>query len=166
MEAVPKDKVVYGRGLRRPLWYKIEFQDTANEREYLTEAAKKYNSQNSSDNNLIAHGTEDCSTLCQILLDGELKHNIGIENYGNLAVSTGDIQVGGYWDRGWGVFIATPKLLQNCKLEKYLVVPVSDLKGILLPNPIVEAVKKEFPKYQGILKSYFQFAQEIIDTKK
>lgn len=157
--AVPMDKVVYGR-LRRPLWYKIEFQDTAEERAYLTQMANKYNQQNSPEDNLIAHGTQDCSTLCQILLDGELRHVIGIENYGNLS-SKESIQTGGYWDNGWGVFVATPKILQNCRAEQYLVVPIQELKGVLLPNPLIEAVKKEFPEHVNKLRSYRQFAKEI-----
>jgi len=157
--AIPKDKVVYGC-LRRPLWFKIEFQGTADERAYLIEAAKRYNSQNPPNNNLIAHGTEDCSTLCQILLDGELRHSVGIENYGNLS-SSKNIQVGGYWDRGWGLFIATPKTLQDCEINKYLIVPIKKLRGILLPNPLVGLVRREFPEEANKIKSYRQFAHEI-----
>ncbi len=157
--AVPKDKIVYGR-LRRPLWHKIEFQDTADERRYLTEVACRYNSQSVPCDNLIAHGTEDSSTLCQILLNRKLKHNVGIENYGNLA-STESIQVGGYWDRGWGLFVATPKTIQNYEIERYLVVPTQKLKGILLPGPLVEVVQREFPDQASKLRSYLQFAQEI-----
>jgi len=158
--AIPKDKLVYGRGLRRPLWSKIEFQDTAEERRYLREAAKKYNAQNSPDEMLIAHGTQDAATLCQILLDGELRHVIGIENYGNLAYEE-SIQTGGYWDRGWGLFIATPRIVQHCKTDQYRVVPIQELKGVLLPNPLVEIVRTAFPEQENKIMSYQTFAQEI-----
>ena len=43
--AIPQEKIIRGR-IVRPIWYKIEFQDTAEERGYLTEMAKRYNSQN------------------------------------------------------------------------------------------------------------------------
>jgi len=126
----------------------------------LKEIAKRYNSQNPRDDNLIAHGTEDASTLFQILFDKELKHVIGIENYGNLA-SEETIQVDGYWDRGWGLFVATPRILQNCRIDQYLIIPIQELIGILLPNPLVEIVKREFPEQANKLKSYRKFAQEI-----
>jgi hypothetical protein len=165
IKSIPKEKIVYGEGLRRPLWNKIEFQDTAKERNYLSEIATQYNTQVSSKNRLVAHGTEDCSTLCQILLDGKLKHIKGVENYGSLGAYGENIQVGGYWDRGWGLFVATPNIITESKANsennEFLTVPLQELKSILLPSPIVEVVKREFPEQLNLLKSYREFANEI-----
>ncbi|MFH1308094.1 MAG: hypothetical protein ABIH72_04535 [archaeon] len=168
LNRIPRDKlkVKKGLGLRRPLWFKIEFQDTAEERAYLRGVAERYNSQNSPENHLIVHGTQDCSSLCQILLDGKLKHNKGIENYGSLAAKYDEsVIAGGYWDHGWGIFVTTPKIIDtNYELSErnnYLVVPVKDLKGVLFPHHLVEVVRYEFPKHSSLLKSYGQFAQEL-----
>ena len=165
VEAIPIDKLVLNKGLRRPLWNKVEFQDTANERKYLSEIAIQYNAQVSSENILIAHGTEDCSTLCQIILDEELKHIKGIENYGSLDSYGESIQLRGYWDKGWGIFVATPKIIEeskvNSKDNEFLVVPLRELKSILLPNQLVEVVKKEFPEHETLIKSYHRYASEL-----
>ncbi|MCX8159265.1 MAG: hypothetical protein N3D20_03215 [Candidatus Pacearchaeota archaeon] len=160
VKAIPREELVQ-RGIRRPICSKIEFQDTSEEKRYLTEVAERYNSQRLPDDNLIAHGTQGCSTLCQILLDGELRHIVGIENYGNLAMGQNNILIGGYWDYGWGVFVTTPRKLRQCRIEKYLIVPIQDIEAVLLPNQVVELVKKEFPEHANKLKSYLQFGEKI-----
>ena len=113
----------------------------------------------------LIHYQSSNHTLCQILLDGELRHIKGIENYGGLGAYGENILVGGYWDRGWGVFVATPKTtkesMKNSKKKKFLTIPLNNLKGILLPSPIVEAVGNEFPEHKRLLKGYGAFAQEL-----
>ncbi|GEM_PF-4313065 len=162
--SIPKEKVLHGR-LRRPLWYQIAFQDTTDEKAYLTSVANRYNAQRSSDENLVAHGTQDCSTLCQILLDGALKHVKGIENYGNLGAGGGHIQLGDYWDHGWGVFVATPKTIQTqitaSQHQPYLVIPLQSIRAVLLPGQLVPIVQSAFPQHTTLLKSYRQFGQEL-----
>lgn len=163
--AIPREEIVYGTGSRRPLWYGIEFRDTAEERRYLKCAAQRYNALSSPGDHLIAHGMQGSSSLCQILLDGELRHIKGIENYGDLGSYGESTQVGGYWDMGWGVFVATPKTIQDNLISSegndFLVVPLSDLRGILLPSPLIDVVGREFPQHGTLLKGYRQFAQEL-----
>ena len=170
VDLIPKSKIVY-RGIRRPLWFKIEFEDTHEEKEYLSKIASFYNERVADEEILIAHGTQSSSSLCQILLDGNLKHIKDIINYGNLGIFEGDIALGGYayWDHGWGVFVANLKTIQqNClarsEKENYLIVPLNELKGILLPTQIVDIVKEEFPDYRNLIKGYRQFAEELRQT--
>lgn len=153
------------KGLRRPLWTQIEFLGTAEELQLLANAAMDYKARVPTENTLIAHGTSDCSTLCQILLDGELRHIKGIENYGDLSTHDGNTLVGGYWNHGWGIFVTTPGTIQKCDErctdKKFLIVRLKSLRTILLPTPLVEILKEEFPDHAHLIKGYQQFAREL-----
>lgn len=162
LNSIPKQEPQVGMGLRRPLWHKAKYSDTEVEKNYLESVANDYNAMVSHDKNLIAHGTQDCSSLCQILMDGELKHVVGIENYGNLGCGPmKSVQAGGYWDNGWGVFVTTPAVLKTCDIDEFLIVPLEKLNAILLPRQTVDAVRSEFPEHTNLLRSYKQFADEI-----
>ena len=73
--------------------------------------------------------------------------------------------VGGYFDRGWGIFVATPRILEECnansKTEEHLIVPLTKLKAIVLPTPLVESIRKEFPEHKYLLKGYRELGIEL-----
>jgi len=161
---VPRELTIYNRS-RRPIWYVIEFEDTQKERDQLTLAAIDYNSTVNPIDNLVAHGTHDSSHLCQILIDSELRHVKSIENYGGLDSAANRVQGGGYWDKGWGLFVTTPRVIQ-ANLEKSqrvenLVIPLNELRAILFPSPIVEILRMEFPDYSNLIKGYLEFTLEL-----
>jgi len=158
---LPRDGLVRGR-LQRPLWSKVEYYDTKEERDYLASVAARYNTTHE-ENQLLAHGTQDASHLCQILLDGELHHNVGIENYGNLAARGESVQMGGYWDRGWGLFVADSETILDAETnpDNYLVVPLHILEGIALPRQVAETVITHSPEHEHLIKSYRKLAAEI-----
>lgn len=157
-----KKQPIIIEGPRRPVWMRLQFQDTQEERLYLKKAAEEYDAKADLDDRLSAHGTQDAAHLSQILLDGELKHLDSIENYGGLAVGAGNTPYGGYWDHGWGVFVIKTSVLRDAKVEgKFRILPLNQFEAILLPTPIVETVRKEFPKYEHLIKGYRQFADEF-----
>ncbi len=162
---IPKDKIFYGPGLRRPIWEQARFQDTDEERRFLKKAAKEYKLRVRLQDELLAHGSQGCSDLCQILIDGKLKHIQGIESYGLLDAYGESIQAAGYWDHGWGVFVATSRTIQACveqsRGKDFLEVPLQELRGIILPTPLVELVRNEFPGYGNLIKGYRQFGEEL-----
>lgn len=131
------------------------------EQKYLRNVASTYNEIMSIGEQLLAHGVSDISDLCQILIDGELKHNMGIENYGNLA-SSDNVSYGGYYDFGCGLVVVNCELIPQRRYEfdgeSHFKVPLKDTEAILLPNGIVGRVRNEFPQHKCILKGYGEFA--------
>ena len=154
--------------MKRPIWMKLQFQDTEEERKYLAEIAKRYNHTQNTEEGLSAHGVQACSNLCQILIDGELKHIKNIQNYGRLGEHGKNITQGGYWDNGWGLCVAKSKTLETHTIQsedkEFFTIPIDDLEAVLLPTPVVCVIKSEFPKYEQLLKGYAQFADELIET--
>lgn len=162
---IPQDQLYKRKGVQRPTWMNLQFYNTEQERMYLANVAEEHNSKTRKSNRLITHGTQDSGHLCQILIDGMLQHIKGIENYGDLGAYQKTTQAGGYWDNGWGIFIATPKTIAECLAQSqekpFLEVPISELEAVVLPTQIVPAVQKEFPPYAQLFRGYAQFAEEI-----
>lgn len=140
---------------------KLRFDDTDTERKALYQAGRKYR-ELFPRNPLLAHGTLSTSSMCQILLDMELRHTRGIVNYGRLGTGD-DTQIGGHWDLGWGLFIIKAKTFKELPQNNpvYNRVPLAALEVIVFPQPIVEAVRTEFPQHAHKIKSYSEYADEL-----
>ncbi len=151
--------------LFRPLCSQVEFVTTAAEREIMRIEAERYNKLHQ-ENELIAHGGVDVTALCQILLDKTLYHNTYTECYGNLAVGKGQsVQVGGYYDTGWGIFVATQSYIRNMPIKNVVfprrVVSLEGLEGIVVPTQIAPILREEFPRYSCKIYGYQGFAARI-----
>jgi|TARA_B100002003_G_C14104639_1_gene531327 hypothetical protein len=164
---VPQDQIYYGQGVRRPIGAQLRFRDTAEEIVFLNEAAELYNSNQPTggDNErptvLLAHGTDSSSQFCQILLDGKLKHLIGRESYGQLG-SPATVDEGGYYSCDWGLFVGTVQTVRSTRVKSdHREVPLHDLDAILFTTPIVEIVRRHFPRYGSVIKGYRQFGNEL-----
>jgi hypothetical protein len=117
---------------------------------------------------LVAHGTQSPFSLCQILLDGRVKC---FENKcGPLGSYDRNTNKTGYYDNGWGVFVAKRETLESAEVEivrtaeketKIYKIPLKDLEAILLPTLAVDIVRTEFPEHAQMLKSYLEFANEL-----
>ena len=169
--------------LKMQLCYSLKLPDINRERGILNEVAKTYNEvinevaresnktaskeKKTPPNLLVAHGTQSVFSLCQILVDSKFKHLKDKLCYGALGSYSDNLLDTGYYDNGWGVFVAKSETAESAKLEgKYIAIPLEDLEGVLLPTPIVDVVRNEFPRnefpeHAQILKGYLEFTDEL-----
>lgn len=136
--------------------------------------AEKYNKLHPEDP-LIAHGIKYSgpSTLCQIMLDRTLYHNIITECYGDLAARREEsVTVGGYYDCGWGIFVAKRSYINNATKRQHSqtfsqkVVLVDGLEGIVVPTQIAPLLREEFLRYSDKIYGYQGFAAKIRGLRK
>lgn len=164
---IKKTDPVQLRGIQRPLWMKLTFSDTAACQQIMKETCAKIQETMPWEERLIGHGADrggGASHFFQILRDGKLKHYSHHENYGSLAAGH-DIQIGGHWDSGWGLFVAKVKDIREERLGSDNGVtwemPLNKLQAIILPAQIVTIIRREFGSYQNLLKSYVEFSDEL-----
>jgi len=158
------DGVIMVRGLTRPLWMAAKFEDTPQQRAYMRQALQAHEQGLDPDLYFSAHGVCEAADLCQILLDGELKHYPGWQSYGRLQFVEDSVATGGFYDQGWGVFAGrggTIRKALETERDGMLIVPLDVLDAVLLPRQMVPAVTKAFPHYTPLIKSYEQFADEL-----
>lgn len=170
IEKIPKDELRYHEPafpggkpyLFRPLSAHIEFTTTAPEREVMRIEAERYNILHT-ENPLIVHGTKGGPyVLCQILLDGTLYHNTITQCYGNLAAKKEQsVAGGGYYDEGWGIFVAKSSSIMNAPVRNRRIVSLEGLEGIVVPTQIAPLLREEFPRYGGKIFGYQGFAAKI-----
>ena len=151
-------------GIRRPLWSVLSFSDTKECQRILQETYARIVSMVDPDRRLIAHGTTDCVQFVHIMEDGKLRHFTHHENYGGLSAGH-DIQLGGHWDDGWGLFVAEQKCVAQHRVaageEKLWEMPLEDLRAIVLPSQVIAILRSEFVQYHHLLKGYKEFAEEL-----
>ncbi len=143
---------------------KISYPDDQ-EQKYLTDIMGTYVELVSIGEHLLAHGIPDESHLCQVLLDGVLKHINTLENYGDLSAAEDCVAYGGFYNFGSGIVIAKGDTIWQLRAqqdsERFFQVPLEDIEAILLSKASVEKVRGAFPKYRNLLKGYGEFAFEV-----
>ena len=149
-----------------------QFPATDKEREYLNKVARVYNAVlnetsiwfNKTDSKevLVAHGTQSVLSLSQILLDGKFRHLKDRSNFAALCSYSDNMNESEFHDNGWGVFVARAETAESAEAEgEYKSIPLGDLEAVLLPTPIVNIVRNEFPEHAQLLKGYSQYADEL-----
>lgn len=115
---------------------------------------------------LLAHGTSDLETLCQILSDKEIIHDRAVfSTYGRLWSENWAFGSGGHRDEGSGVFVVRESVLKevssNFYEEKPWALPLEKVDAILLPKELCPFVKEEFPEQESRVFSYGEYAQKL-----
>ncbi|MEK6894783.1 MAG: hypothetical protein AABX10_04945 [Nanoarchaeota archaeon] len=162
-----RDAILLSNYLRQELAkhpdYMVDFYD---ERKEMREAATMHNLRVFDDNKLVAHGLDsggrEMKTLCQILLDGELRHFLGHENYGDLGLPyIGDFM--GHHDNGNGLFVNTKQTVRNQRIisehPHTYTIPLELVEAVVLPTHLAEIVKHTFPSKAHKVKEYREYAK-------
>ena len=115
---------------------------------------------------LLAHGTSDLETLCQILSDKELVHDRAVfSTYGRLWSENWAFGAGGHLDDGAGVFVVLQSVLARMQpdfyKEKHWKLPLGAVDAVLLPKKLSLPVKEEFPEQERRIFSYGEYAQKL-----
>ena len=143
-------------------------EGTNEERKRLYETARDYNQrQKDRGDILLAHGNArgGAGSLCQIFIDGELKHYLHHENYGMLG--NNNFAFGGHWDKGWGLFVATNDTIRKRRekadvSDNVFTIPLDLLNAVVLPAQVVRNFINLFPNYSVLIKSYEQYTEELL----
>jgi hypothetical protein len=160
---IPKDSLKVSQGIKRPSWFQIEFSDTQKERDFLIKTAKRYNQHKDYWEKLVFCRAENNKDLIQSLIEGVTfpQDSPFLED---INLSTID---GPFYDRGWGLFITTPRKRGNSNKEaetgNVRIYPTA-LEAIVLPHQIVKIIQREAEfqeSVKNLCRGYGEYANEL-----